>query len=100
MQARVGMAAKVVVCCEQDIEEAREIFFAELRGLLRQARALVFRRGDELRFRAADTCDEQIAEMANRFAAEVLEILPVGNQAMDQRKRPLRRLRGDGGDEI
>ena len=59
----------------------------------RETRALVYRRGDEIGIGAANARDEQIAEMANRFAAEVLQVLPVGDQPMDEPERALGGLR-------
>ncbi len=82
MQPRVGRAAKFRIGRKQSIEEARQIFLAESRSLLRKARTFVLWRGDQVRFRAADPRDQQIAEMANRFAAEMLQILPVADQPM------------------
>ena len=84
MQARIGLAAQVLVRGKKDLEKSSEIFFCEASGLLGEAGALVGRRGDEIGIGAADASDEQIPEMANRFAAEVLEVLPVGDEAMDE----------------
>ena len=100
MQTRIGMSAQIVVGGEEDVEEARQILFSELRGLIGQARAFIARRGNEIRIRAANAGDKQIAKMANRFAAEVLEILSVGDEAMDKAERAIGGLRGDGGNEI
>ena len=91
VQARIGLAAQIVVGGEQNIEKAREILFAELRGLFGEPRALVGGRGDQIRIRAANARHQQIAKMANGFAAEVLQILPVGDQPVHQgqaRARP------------
>ncbi len=57
-------------------------------------------RGDQIRIRAADARDQQIAKMADRFAAEVLQILPVGDEPMHQPQRALGGLRCDGGDQL
>ena len=73
MQARVGLAPQVVIGGQQGSEKSREIFFAESGRLFREAGALVGRRGDQIGIRAADARDQQIAEMANRFAAKVLQ---------------------------
>ena len=58
------------------------------------------RRSDQIGIRAANAGDEKIAKMSNRFAAEVLEILPVGDEAMDEAERAFGGLRGNGFDEI
>ena len=67
VQARIGLAPQVVIGREQDIEKARQVFFAEFCGLLGQARTFVGGRGDQIRIGAADARHEQIAEMANRL---------------------------------
>ena len=100
MQARIGLAAQVVVGGEKDLEESREIFFRETSGLLGETGAFVGRCGDEIGIGAADASDKQIPEMANRFAAEVLEVLPVGNEAMDEAESALGGLSGDRFDEF
>ncbi len=58
--------------------------------------------GAAIRFESAPQtrATSKIAEMADRFAAEVLQILPVGDQAMNQAERAFRRLRGNRVDEF
>ena len=68
--------------------------------MLGEARPLVGRSGDEIGIGAADSRDEQIAEVANRFPAEVLEILPVGDEAMDEAKGAFGGLACDRFDEF
>lgn len=63
--------------------------------MVREARAFVHRRGDEIGIGAAHARDEEIAKMADCFAAEVLEILAVRDEAMNEAERPFGRLRGD-----
>ena len=99
MQPRVGLAAQVVVGGKKNLEESREIFFRKTSGLLGEAGAFVGRCGDEVGIGAANSGDKQIPEMANCFAAEVLEVLPVGNEAMDEAESALGGLRGDRFDE-
>ena len=82
MQPRVGRPPKFRIGRKQSIGEAREIFLAKPRSLLRKARTLVLWRGDQVGFGAADAGDQQIAKMANRLAAEMLQILPVADQPM------------------
>lgn len=86
MQPLIGFTTQIVLGGNQHVEEAGEIFFGELRGLLREPRALVGGRGDEFRVRSAHARDQQIAKMANAFAAKVLKILSVGDQAMHERQ--------------
>ena len=100
MKARIGLAPKIIVGRKQDLEKSREIFLGETRGLFREARTLVGRRSDQIGLRAANAGDEKVAEVSNGFAAEVLEILPVGDEAMDEAESALGGLRGNGFDEI
>jgi hypothetical protein len=100
MKPRIGLAAQVIVGGEKDLEKSREIFFRETSRLLGEAGAFVGRSGDEIGIGAADASDEQISEMANRFAAEVLEVLPVGDEAMDEAEGALGGLSRDRFDEL
>ena len=100
MQPRIRLAAQVVVGSEKDLEKSREIFFCKTSGLLGEAGALVGRCGDEIGIGAANASDKQIPEMANCFAAEVLEVLPVGNEAMDEAESAFGGLSGDRFDEF
>jgi len=100
MQSRIGLAAQVVVGGDEDIEEAREIFFAESSGLRGQARTLILRGSDKVGIGPAHAGDEQIATMANCLTAEMLKILAVGDQAMNQTEGAFGGLRFDSGDEF
>ena len=73
MQPRVRRSAQLGVRHQQGIEEARQIFFAESHGLFSQARPFILRRRHHFGVRAANTRHQQIAEMANRFTAEMLQ---------------------------
>jgi len=55
--------------------------------LLRKSRLLIRRGCDELRFRAAHARDQQIPEMANCLAAEMLQVLPLADQPVYQTER-------------
>ena len=48
MQALIGLAAEIVVRLKQNLEEARQVFFAECSGSARDAGALARRRGHEI----------------------------------------------------
>ena len=72
MDARVGLAAQVIIGLQQDLKEACEIFLGKLFRGSRESRALVWRRGDQLRIRSANACYQEISDVANRFAAEML----------------------------
>ena len=100
MKPRVGLAAQIVVGREQQIEEAREIFLGEIRGLICEARAFVDWGGDEIGVRAAHARDEKIAKMADCFAAEVLEVLAVGDEAVNEAERTFGGLGCDRIDQI
>ena len=89
MQARVGLPAKIVVGMQQNLEKAREVFLAEKFGGLFQSRTLVRGRGNQLGIRSADARDEQVAEMADRFAAEMLQVLSVREQSVHEREYAL-----------
>ncbi len=71
------MAAQIIVSSEQSIEEASQIFLAEIRCLFGQAWTFIARRRNEIGIRSANARNEQVAEMANCLAAKMLEILSV-----------------------
>ena len=78
MQPRIGFMANIVLRRKQYLKKSRQVFFAELFGLLREARAFVVAGRNQLRIRSADAGDEQITDVPNCFAAEMLEVLPLG----------------------
>src|ERR1700732_5622611 len=100
MQTRIGLAPQVVVREQEDLKESREVFFAEFCRLCRQSRTLFGGRGDQIGFRAANARDHKIAKMADGFAAEVLQVLAIANEAMHEAEHALGGLRGDGFDEF
>ena len=57
MQARIGLAAQVIVGTEKDLKKSGEIFFRETSGLLGEAGAFVWGSGDEIGIGAADAGD-------------------------------------------
>ena len=93
VKAGIRLAPEIVVGRQENIEKPRKIFFAELRGLLREARLLVLGCRYKVRISAADPHHEQVTEVPDGLAAEVLKILPIGNQAMNQSESTLGRLR-------
>src|ERR1700721_2629348 len=100
MKPRIGLAAQVIVGGKKDLEKSREVLFCKTSGLVGKAGAFVGRGGDEIGVSAAHASDKQIPEMANRFAAEVLEVLPVGDEAMDEAEGALGGLSRDRFDEF
>ena len=46
VNARIGLAAKIVICLQQNVEKSCEVFFAELRGRFRERGSLIRRRRD------------------------------------------------------
>jgi hypothetical protein len=100
MQARIGFAAEFVVNFKQDAEKPGEVLFAKEFGLRREAGPLAGRRRDERGLRASHTGNQKIAKMANGFAAEMLQVLPVGDQAVNQAERAVRRLGANGFDKV
>ncbi len=63
----------------------------KISAALLQPRTLVGGRGDQFGIRAAHARDQQIAEMPDGFAAEMLQVLSFGQQAMHQREHALSR---------
>jgi hypothetical protein len=96
MQARIGLATDIVFRVEQDLEETSEVLFAELCGGLREVFVFFWRSRDQIGIGAADAGDEKIAEVADSFAAELLKILPFGEQLMNEGKDTRRGTFGDG----
>ena len=91
---------QIVIRFQQNIEKPREVFLGEPRGVVRQAGAFIRGRGDKFGIRAAHARHQQVAKVANGFPAEVLQVLPVGDQAVDQRKRAFGRLSRNRLDQI
>ena len=84
MNARVHFAANVVVGLKKDLEVAREIFLGEKRGSFREAGALIGGGGNQIGISTADARDEQIADVANGFRAEVLEVAALALEAVNE----------------
>jgi len=63
-------------------------------------RAPIGGRGDQSGVRAADARDEKVSEMADGFAAEMLQVLSLRKQPMHERKNALRRTRFDGAGQL
>ena len=89
MQPRIGFAAQIVVGVQQNLKESRQVFFAERGRSMRQARALIGGRGNQIGIGSANPRDQKIAEMADGFAAKMLQILSFGEQPMHQRQDAL-----------
>ncbi len=81
--------AHVVIGLQQNLEAAREIFFAESGGRARQLRFLVRRRGNQIGIYSAYPRDQQVAKMADGLAAELLQVLPFGEQLVHQSQHAL-----------
>ena len=86
--------------CNKNLEEAREVFFAELRGGFRQRGTLIGSGGDQIGIRAADASDQKIAHVANRFAAEMLEVVAFVLESVNQSKRAVGGSGCDGFDKF
>ena len=84
MQARGWILAHRVVGRHQNLEEAVQIFFAKVLRGSRDGRPLIGRRSNQIRIGAAHARDEQVAHMADRFAAEVLKVVTFGDQRVHQ----------------
>src|SRR5580704_7023492 len=100
MDARIEFAAQVFVGLQKNLEEAREVFFGEKRGGTFERGTLIGRRGDQIGICAADAGDEQVAEMANRFAAEVLEVAAFLLKAVNEGESAVGRAGSDCVDEF
>ena len=100
MQPRIRLAAQIFVGRHQYLEKASEVLFAEVLRLRGDARALIGRLGDEFGLRAGDFRDQQIANVANGFAAKMLQIVPARVKLLNKRERLLRRTVFDGGDQV
>ena len=86
MNARVELATEIFVGLQQDLEKAREVFFREQRGCAFERGALIGSRGDQIGISAADASHEQVAEVANRFATEVLQVAAFFLKAVNEGK--------------
>jgi len=84
VDTRIHLAANVIVGLQENLEIARKVFFSKERGGLREARPLIGSGGDEVGIGSADTRDQEIAHVANRFAAEVLKVAAFPLEAMDE----------------
>ena len=84
MQPRIGLATQIVIRGQQNIEKACEVFFAELSGVFRQSRALIGGRRDKFGIRTSYARQQQVAEVADGLAAEMLQVLSLGDEAMHE----------------
>ena len=95
MQSRIGLAPQIVVGVQENLEKTGEVLFTERIGGALQARALVGRSGNQIGIGAAHARDEQIAEMPDGFAAEMLQVLSFGQQPVHERENAIGRSRFD-----
>src|SRR5213595_1235539 len=86
VNARIGLAAKIVVRLQQNVEKSCEVLFAELRGRFRKRGSLIRRRRDQFRIRAANSRNQEIAHVADCFAAEVLKVAAFFLESVDKSK--------------
>ena len=96
MHARVGFAAQIVVGLQKNIEKPGEIFFAELGGGFGQRGTLIGSGRDQFRIRSADASDQQIAHVANRFAAKMLQVAAFFLKSVNESKGTVRGPGSDG----
>jgi hypothetical protein len=89
MNARIGLAAKIVIRLQQNAEKSCEVFFAELRGRFRERGSLVRRRRDQFRMRAANSRNQKVAHVANCFTAEVLKVAAFFLEGMNKAQRAI-----------
>jgi len=100
MNAGIKLVAKVFVGLQQDLEEAREVFFAEDRCSAFQSRTLIRRRRDQIGVGATNASDEQVADVANRLTAEVLKVAAFFLKAVDESECAISRSGCDGVNEL
>ena len=96
MNSRVQLAAEIFVGLQQDLKEAREVFFGEKGGSAFERGSLIGSRGDQIGIGAADASDKQIAKVANRFATEVLKVTAFFLKAVNERKGAIGRASSNG----
>src|ERR1700749_3284932 len=100
MDARIQLVPKIAVCLQEDLEETRQVFFAEEFGGLCKSRPLLGRGGNEIGVCPADTHDQEVTNMADSLAAEVLQISAFFLKRVYEPERALRGLFGDGLNEL
>ena len=79
MQPRIRRPPQFRIRRHQRIEKSRQIFFGKSCGLLRDPRQLVLRRLHQVGLGSAHPRHQQIPEVPDRFAAEMLQVLPIIN---------------------
>lgn len=100
MNARIEFATEVFVGLQQDLEETREVLFTEEGRRALQCGALVRCGCDQIGIRARDASDENVADVTNRLAAEVLEVAAFFLKAVDESESAVSRAGGNGVDEF
>ena len=96
MHARVGLAPEIVVSLQQNVEKSCEVFFAEERGRFCKRGTLIGSSSNQIGIRAANASNQEIAYVANRFAAEVLQVAAFFLKGVDETERAVRGTSGDG----
>ncbi len=91
MHSRIRFPSQVFIGLQKNIEKSRQVFFAELRRRFRQCRPLVRRRCNQIRIRTANPRNQQIANMANRLAAKMLQVAAFLLKHVNQSQRAIRR---------
>src|SRR5439155_24656037 len=84
MNARIRLAAKIVIGLQQSVEKAREVLFAELRRCFRKRQPLVRGRRDQFRIRTANSRNQKVAHVANCFTAKVLKVAAFFLESVDK----------------
>ena len=97
MHARIWLSPQIVICLQQDLEKASEVFFAELRRRVRERGLLVRRGGNQIRIRAANARNQQVAHVPDGFAAEMLKVAAVLLKGVHEAEGAVRRAFRDGG---
>ena len=100
MHAGIGLAAQIIIGLQEDLEKSREIFFTELRSRFGEGRALIRGRGDQIRIRAAHARDQKVADVADGFAAEMLEVASIFLKGVHEAESAVRRTFRDGRDKF
>ena len=86
MQPLIGLAAQIVIRVQENLKEARQVFFAERFRRPLDWWALIGGCGDQIGVGSANARDQQVPEMADSLAAEMLQVLPLREKSMYQGK--------------
>src|SRR5713226_9513096 len=87
---RIWLVPQILIGLQKNIEESRQVLFAELRGGFRKRGPLVGSRRNQVRFRAANPRNQEVAHVSNRLTTKMLQVAAFFLKGVDESERAVR----------